>query len=130
MASKSTLSRDELLRSIARGELSWLQAKDHGIRVRFEGGGLSIEAPPAPPVAVNARDLALGLLAHVNDPGELRIWARVIHASSNLFDLDVERSAHGELLLDCLWRLSFGEAVQPEDIRSLGSAILEQESAG
>jgi hypothetical protein len=118
--------RSKFLRRVARGDASWLHAADHGITVRFEGSNISIQAPPDLPVAVTAQDLARGLLHHLAEPGDLRVWARVIHAGSNLFELCVDSSPRGDTLLDILWRLSFGESVSNEVVKDLALAILNE----
>jgi len=116
--------RDDLLRNIARGSESWLRLAEHGISIRFEGTGLTIDAPRGFPVAVTAEDLASGLRRYANDLGDLRVWARVVHSSSNLFDLALDTHPRGEELLDLLWRLSFGEDIKPEEITTLASEVL------
>src|SRR6185503_19707212 len=103
------MERDAVVRAIVRGERPWTDLRSLGIEFEVGLSSIRILEGLTPPVHVDAKDVAAGLLAHSHDSDSLRDWARVVHGSIGLIELDLEDHPEGDNLLDALWRISFGE---------------------
>ena len=107
-AMSADLASDQaMILQVVRGERPWTDLRQLGISVQVEGTRYTYHNPR--PIEATARvyDLARGFLAYRQDPQRLREWAFILEASD--IDLDVAGHPAGEMLLDALWRASFGE---------------------
>src|SRR5437764_1369299 len=89
-----------VVRQVVRGERPWHALRDLGMSVDPDAGQTA-DIPPLE-VRITAEDLALGFVAHLDNPEELRRWAFVMQAAPCDFSTVAARP-EGEWLLDALW---------------------------
>ena len=104
----------QVIKEVVAGERDWRQLNDFGVTVQVDAAGVKVMGGGAGPVRVGAMELARGWLRHASDETALRAWARFVHGAVGLIELDVDDHPLGEKLLDSLWRISFGEAVEQQ----------------
>jgi len=76
---------------------------------------------------ISVHDLAKGLSTYLDDARTLREWAFIIEAMPAEFEVDNHPA--GEMVLDALWRASFGEPLREDQIaviKALGEEELSQ----
>src|SRR5512138_3012150 len=98
------MERESVVREVVRGERPWPELRAVGIEIDVGATSVRVLEGLTPSVQVSAQDVAAGLLAHSYDSERLRDWARVVHGSIGLIELDLEDHPEGENLLDALWR--------------------------
>lgn len=74
---------------------------------------MRVQTPARWRVRLSIHDLATGLLAH--EPREMREWASMIVALSNISFIGIE-DPDGEVLLDALWAAADGKKPSPESL--------------
>jgi hypothetical protein len=94
-----TVTDQETVRQVVRGERPWTDLRAVGMQIRVEGTHCHFHNPRDVQATVNACDLAQGLRAYLHDPQKLREWAFVMEAAN--LDLDVETHPAGSMLPGC-----------------------------
>jgi hypothetical protein len=97
------------LEAFVRGDAAWADLEAAGLHIVERGvHGVSFEAAgPIPMVAPTLPALSAGMLAHANDPTELRDWARVVLSVADLGA--VARTDGGRRIVDAVWAAADGE---------------------
>lgn len=101
------------------GEVGLEELVDSGFSIHSHGGEIRVELAAAfEPLVVTPRQLAEGLLAHVNHFQDLSQWARVVLGAHSLIVLsqDFERDPNASLLLEGVWDAAFGERPRPPSL--------------
>ena len=111
MNNSATTADQEAIVQMVRGKKPWEELRRLGIELAFEDGSCRINNPRGIEATADAHDLAEGLLAFREDVQALRRWAFVIEAGSSFLDLRLEPQAAAEILLDAVWKASFGDPV-------------------
>jgi hypothetical protein len=122
MTSPSAAS-DELIRRVVRGDQPWTDLRTLGMDLHPETG----QADNVPPteVKIDIHDLARGFASHRDDPAALRAWAFVMQSLGADFEA-VAEDPSGEIILDALWRASFGEPLDEAQERLIEKLARQQ----
>jgi hypothetical protein len=110
------------LRSVIRGERSWLDLREIGICVTMDADRCQIDNPRHLSTCASLEDLAAGVKTLAGSPESLQRWAWFVLAASSLFE--VEGDSRGEPLLAALWDLAFRRQLDPR-IAALASDLLD-----
>lgn len=116
-----TSHETKVILQAVRGERSLSNIELIGIRYSVScspvGYSLKLSDPRDFSVQVSPGDIAVGLLAHLHDPAQLREWAFLLLA----FDFVAWDSggAEGEIGLDALWDASFGKPLTDDQLSVL-----------
>lgn len=106
----------QTLKDIVRGDRPWSELGDIGITVRVSGDTIEIRNPRQLAVAVDARDLATGILRFHHDPVKVREWASLILADAVSCDIKLKDVPDEQALMSVMWDLSFGKGLSPEGL--------------
>jgi len=111
-----TLETDSL-RAIVRGEMPLENFKNAGVAVharRIEGSAAGLKIVP---LAVQADDLAEGILKLQSDSAALSEWASFVLVMSELFSFDAEDAEYCDRLIGAIWDIAFGKPLTGSAIR-------------
>lgn len=114
----------EQIVKVVRGDAHWSSLQSLGVRVQKEPERWTWQMPPplANPIAAKASDLAVGALKFIDKPAELKEWSSFLLAASSLVTFDaLEKSPHGESLLNALWDVS-SSAEAGSELRQIAEA--------
>ena len=117
---------EDAIRLVARGERPWTDLRAFGIELQPEAGRAE-QLPPAE-VQITAHDLALGFLSCCKDPVALREWAFVMQAVNADFE-PVESHPDGEIVLEALWKASFGDPLTEDQLEVMDRLARQQRVA-
>ncbi len=115
----------EIERRVVRGELHWSRLRRADLSIEHEGNIWTI-SPVQQVVAVDAKDVATGLLNLMHRHDDLVEWASFLLAAGGLVSLDgLGECVHGESLLTSLWDLAF-EGELRSDVVQIARAVLAE----
>ena len=122
-----TKSAEGIIQQVVRGERPWTDLVSLGMEAQPRESQCRFPATFPSDTPVSVYDLAKGLLTYLLDTPRLREWAFIIEAMPA--DIEVANHPACELVLDALWRASFGESISEDQIavlKALGEEELRQ----
>jgi hypothetical protein len=124
----SVSSEQETILNFVRGREPWTKLRTVGIQLDLSASSVQTKNTGGIVATADAYDVAEGLLTHIHDAEELRPWALILESGSDFLDLALEVHPAGEVLLDAVWKASFGDPIPDQAIRLAENLVNERRS--